>query len=63
MIREIILRSPKGRESQGMAKETCNCADGGTQRETGSYGRAQERKTVRDRATGWTGGENQTKNH
>lgn len=44
MIREIILRTPKGRESQGMAKETCNCADDGTQRETGSYGRAQRGK-------------------
>lgn len=62
-MREMILRGPKGREVQGMAKEVYNCADDGTQRETSSYGRAQERVTIGDGATKWMADENQTKNH
>lgn len=61
-MREMILRGLKGREIQGMAKEMCKCTEDGTQREAGSCWRAQERVTMGDRATGWTGGENPTKN-
>lgn len=38
VMREMILRAPKGREIQGMTKELCSWTDDGTQRETSSYG-------------------------